>query len=56
MSGKKSEDEHLPSTWSSDDSGGTNPPGKTDDRKERSEADEGIRPDDLTTENDQGAG
>ncbi|WP_312407689.1 DUF2934 domain-containing protein [Rhizobium sp.] len=41
----------LPQTWSSDHGGGV---GATSDPSDR-QTEEGIKPEDLTTENDQGA-
>jgi hypothetical protein len=48
----------LPQTWSEDDKSSTTPPSKRPKQRDAGSApkDEGIRPQELTTENDQGAG
>jgi hypothetical protein len=43
-----------PKTWSADHGGGVVPPSGADDHGKKSQ-DEGIRPDKLNSENDQGA-
>lgn len=55
--GKKEDQkpQDLPKTWSADHGEGVVPPSNADNQKEELR-DEGIRPDKLDSENDQGAG
>ncbi len=50
-------DRDLPKTWSADHSGGVEGSASQSDRERKNSEpkDEGIRPEDLNTENDQGA-
>jgi hypothetical protein len=52
---QKRPSQDLPKTWSADRGGSAVLPSEADVRKDRPD-DEGIRPDKLNSENDQGAG
>ncbi len=57
MNDNKRQESALPKTWSADRSGGVSPPSNDTQEKDadRKGRDEGVRPEDLDTENDQGA-
>jgi hypothetical protein len=57
MGKERADRDELPQTWSEDHNSSTTPPSKRPKQSDVGSAprDEGIRPQDLTTENDQGA-